>query len=279
MYRLIALDLDGTLLGPDGHVSGANRAAVARARQAGVEVVLATGRSWQESWDVAEEAGCSPLMVCQGGGSIADLRQKRNLRHFPMDPAAVQGVLGVLAEEELGVLAFAGDALVLNPALDAAFVDYHCPIFHRQKVVTGDMAGYLAAHGLGVNKIFAKGDPASFPAVRARLAPWGDRVYFTASGWDNLEILAPGVDKGTGIAALADMLGIPMADTVGIGDNDNDKGMFAAVGLPIAMGNAAPDIQALCAWVTGDNGHDGVARAIHAVLDGCLDTLSPPPAL
>ena len=66
MYSLIALDIDGTLIGPDGRVSSANRRAVARAREAGVRVVLCTGRSWQESEDVADQAGCDRVLVCRG---------------------------------------------------------------------------------------------------------------------------------------------------------------------------------------------------------------------
>ena len=84
MYRLIALDIDGTLIGPDGRVSPANREAIARARAAGMKVVLCTGRSWQESEDVADQAGCDRVLVCQGGAALADLALRRNTRRWDM---------------------------------------------------------------------------------------------------------------------------------------------------------------------------------------------------
>lgn len=78
---------------------------------------------------------------------------------------------------------------------------------------------------------------------------------------------AAGVTKASGLQALADRLGISMADTVGIGDADNDRAMLEAVGLSVAMHNGAEDIKALCDAVTDDNDHNGVGKAIRKILE------------
>ena len=75
------------------------------------------------------------------------------------------------------------------------------------------------------------------------------------------------MDKGTGLAALAGVLGLGLEDCAAIGDSDNDRGMLAAVGMPIAMGNAAEEIRALARRVTASNREDGVAKAIGRLLE------------
>ena len=108
MYSLIALDIDGTLIGPDGRVSSANRRAVARAREAGVRVVLCTGRSWQESEDVADQAGCDRVLVCQGGAALADLDQRRNTRRWDIHRETGRALVERLEREELGLMQSTG---------------------------------------------------------------------------------------------------------------------------------------------------------------------------
>ena len=160
---------------------------------------------------------------------------------------------------------FAGEELVINSRCEEAFRNYPSATFRSKRVVCDDLTGFLKEHGLPLNKIFLLGRPDQFPALRALLGRWED-VYITSSGPDNLEILARGVDKGTGIAALARRLGIPMEEVMGIGDSDNDRGMLAAVGMPVVMGNAAPEIQALGRHITDTNENAGVAKAIRHFL-------------
>ena len=82
-----------------------------------------------------------------------------------------------------------------------------------------------------------------------------------------LEMTAQGVTKGSGLKALADYLHIPMAQTVGIGDSDNDRAMLHDVGLSVAMGNAQADVKAQCDLITEDNDHNGVGEVIRRILE------------
>lgn len=265
MYRMIALDIDGTLVGKDGRVSAANRAAIAQAKAAGLRVVLCTGRSWQESEEVAAEIGCDPMMVCQGGAALADLEQRRNTRLWEIPQNAALALLALLEDQPLGFVYFSGSELLVNPGSLAIFQAYPSEGFHRSKRVVEHPLRYFQEGNLPLNKIFACGDPACFPPLLegVRACP---EVTLTSSAWNNFEILPAGIDKGTGLAALAAGLGIGMEEIIAIGDSPNDMAMLSAVGMPVAMGNAPGEVKALARYVTAANEADGVAQAIRHVL-------------
>ena len=148
MYRLIALDIDGTLIDPEGRVSPANRAAIADARAAGTAVVLCTGRSWQESEELAEEAGCGRKLVCQGGAALADLDERRNTRIWEIPKEAARALTERLEREPLGLMLFAGERVLVNPPAEEIFSSYPCDGYHRVKEVVEHPADYLRTHDL-----------------------------------------------------------------------------------------------------------------------------------
>lgn len=266
MYRLIALDVDGTLLDPEGRVTDATRQAIRTAREEGVYVVLATGRSWQEAEHLVPLAGCDSRMVCQGGTAVADCAQKRNLQQWTLPREQAVAAIDTLERQGFGLLVFADNGLWVDRTGDDLFVSYDSPGFHRYKQVRPTLAGFFAGNDMPINKIYAQAvHTAQFDAVRPHLEEM-DGLFLTSSGWNNLEIVPAGVDKGTGLRALAGLLDVPMDQTAGIGDNDNDLGMFAAVAMPIAMGNAPRHVKALAGRVTGANDRDGVAQAIRQLL-------------
>lgn len=266
MYRLIALDIDGTLVKPDGHVSKANREAIARARAAGIKVVLSTGRSWQESEALAQEAGCDRLMVGQGGAALADLDQRRNTRMWQIDQAVALEILEWLEQEDLGLMVFAGDELLINPGGVKWFSGYACPAFYESVEIVERPVIHLQEQGLPLNKIHAQGDPATFPPLLERLGGYAE-LFVTSSARDNFEVMPVGVDKGTGLAALALEMGIGLDEVIAIGDSENDRGMLNVVGMPVAMGNASDEIKAIARHVTDTNLMDGVAKAIDHFLE------------
>lgn len=266
MYRLIALDIDGTLIDPEGRVSPANRAAIADARAAGTAVVLCTGRSWQESEELAEEAGCGRKLVCQGGAALADLDERRNTRIWEIPKEAARALTERLEREPLGLMLFAGERVLVNPPEEEIFSSYPCDGYHRVKEVVEHPADYLRTHDLPLSKIYAQGDPALFPPILEEVRAFRE-VDLTSSAPYNFEIVPAGVDKGTGLAALAAGMGISMEEVIAIGDSDNDRGMLAVAGMPVAMGNADPAIQAMARYVTDTNRADGVAKAIRHLLN------------
>lgn len=266
MYRLIALDVDGTLLDPQWKVTPATKDAITQARAQGVRVVLATGRSWQEAEHLVPLSGCDTLMVCQGGAAVADCAQQRNLCRWTLPREQAITAIDALERHGFGMMIFVGDRLVVDRRGDEMFAAYDSPGFHKYKEVVEHLGEFLRGNDLPVNKIYAQTcQVEEFSAVEPELSPL-DGLCLTSSGWNNIEIVPRGVDKGTALRTLAAMLGISMEQTAGIGDSDNDLGLFAAVSMPIAMGNAPQYVKDRAKRVTDSNARDGVALAIRQLL-------------
>ena len=263
--NLIALDLDGTLLDPAGQVAQSSKDAIAQAREAGVEVVLSTGRAAPEAAYFAQEAGCGILAAALGGAVLCDARTGTHLRRWDFPQETGRRALELCLGRNIELMIFAGDAIVLDPfSKESLMKTYPYPAFHDNAVVTGDPLGYIREHGLPITKLHGDGDPASYPMKELSAL---EGVSLTASSDRDFELVPAGVGKGRTLALLAMMRGAPLERCAAVGDSANDLSMLEAVGAPIAMGNAGPQVKAAARYVTADNGHDGVAQAIRWCLE------------
>ena len=144
MIRLIALDLDGTLLDPAGRITQASKDAIARARAAGVRVVLNTGRPIQEAVWFAGEAGCDALLSCLGGAAVVDGVRGETLRRWDMPEESGRRALELCLGREIELMIFAGEEIVVDPfSKESLSRTYPFPIFHSAAVVAEDPRAYL----------------------------------------------------------------------------------------------------------------------------------------
>ncbi len=262
MIRMIALDIDGTLLTPGGEVSRETVGAIRRARERGVKVVIATGRSAPEAVWFTRLAGCDSKAVCLGGAAIAAMEDGRHLRRWDIPEGLGRDVLELLRDKELGCMVFAGECNLLDPYSRAFFQEtYPFAPYLDTTIVAEDLPGWLQAHGQPLTKVFAMGDPRRFPPLLERLERMPG-LSLTSSGRDNFEVLAQGADKGRALCLLGEEWGVAPEEIAAVGDSDNDLAMLRAVGCPVAMGNATDEVKAAAALVTDTNGRDGVAKAI-----------------
>ena len=266
MIRMIALDVDGTLLTSRGELTKETARAIRAAREKGVKVVLSTGRSTQEAVWLTGLAGCDDRAVCLGGAAVADMADGRHIRRWDIPDGLAAPVLEILRGRPLACMVFAGEVNLLDPYSARFYREtYPFPAYLDTVVETEDIFSWLKAHRHPLTKIHAEGAPELFPPLLEKLRKLPG-LTLTSSGRDNFEVLADGVDKGRALRLLGEQWGISPEETAAIGDSDNDLAMLRAVGCPVAMGNASDGVKAVCALVTDSNDEDGAAKAIERLV-------------
>ena len=262
---LIALDLDGTLLDVSGQMTKGAREAIQQAQEAGVQVLLATGRSAQEAAYFAREAGCGILAAALGGAAVCDTRTGKHIRRWDLPRETGRRALELCLEREIELMIFAGETILLDPYSKKRLMEhYRYPAFHDNAIVTEDPIAYLEEHDLPLTKLHGDGDLASYPLKELAAL---EGVSLTASGDRDFELVPAKVGKGRALALMSLLRGVPLERCAAVGDSPNDLSMLEAVGTPIAMGNANPKVKELACHVVADNGHGGVVEAIRWCLE------------
>lgn len=262
MVRLIATDLDGTLLRSDLTVSERTKAALQGARDAGIRIVLVSGRGPLGVGRVADEIGGDGLAICSNGALILDLASRNVVRHrmLAADVAAfiVRGLRARLPN-----VSFATEiegAFGLEPAFKGAWGDWEPPDGSRY-------ADALSLVTAPVTKLMARDATRSVGELAAAAREVaGDAAAVAISGKWVVEISAAGVNKAAALRELAADYGIDRSDIVAFGDYPNDLPMLEWAGHSIATANGHPDVLALVDEVTASNDDDGVALAIERLL-------------
>lgn len=266
-YDLIALDLDGTALAPGGTVTPGVREAIAWARARGVRVVVATGRICGEAAEFARLLGADDLMVTAGGAALADARQCRCTYRETI--GWEDAVRAAAAVERIGLIAmiYMGERLLVTPYDEAAFGRYKTNEgYLESKQVVPSVAEFIARERLPIDKIFCRSHQPEMLAFARRQLTGTGGIRVMRSAEDNIEILSAAADKGRALGVLAGQLGTSLDRCIAIGDSENDLEMLRAVGMPVAMANAAPEVHALARFTTRSNAEDGVAHAIYTLL-------------
>jgi hydroxymethylpyrimidine pyrophosphatase-like HAD family hydrolase len=259
--RIIACDLDGTLLRRDGSVSARTVAALDSAVRAGVTVVLVTARPPRWVDPVAAQLPCHPVAVCCNGALTYDADRRRVVDERPI-AAAVARRAAELLRSELAGAAFAVE-IGLSYGQEPDYPNRwplppEAVVSPVETLVTGPISTLIVRHT-------DPGDPWTvLERARQRL---GTMVEVTCSGPDApLEVAAPGVNKASALGRLADAAGVAAGEVLAFGDMPNDLPMLAWAGNAVATANAQPDVQAAVDYVTGDCDEDGVAEFLEALL-------------
>ena len=266
-YDLIALDLDGTALTPDNQVSEAVREAVGWARARGVHVVISTGRICGEAAEFARLLGADDEMVTSGGAALSSASQGVCFDRISMDWETACRAAAACERCGLSTMVYVGANLYMTPYDDMMFSQYKTNEgFLAVKTVVPSVAETIAAEHLAADKVFTRSrSPENLELVRRSLSSV-EGLRMMSSAEDNVEIIAPLADKGRALGTLCARLGTTLDRAIAIGDSENDREMLLAVGMPVAMGNARPEIQKLCRFITKTNAEDGVAHAIYTLL-------------
>jgi len=261
-FKLIALDLDGTLLNSKKEITMPVKRAIAIAAEQGIHVVLATGRIVGEAAEFAREIRCEDLMVTAGGAAIATASDEKILESWSIPYEIGAQAIEEVQNRPVRLMIYAGSRIFTNPFSDHDFVqNYRVEGFHANKIVLDDIAAHIRERQIPITKIYALGERGELDSALKVISSL-PKITITSSGSDNFEIMPENVDKGRALLRIGEMLGVDAHEMIAIGDSDNDIAMLQAVGMPVAMGNADPKLQAIAKYITDDCDNDGVAKTI-----------------
>jgi len=268
--RLLALDVDGTLLDTRGQVRPRVERALGAARERGCAIVLATGRRLQSVEPIARRLDIRFLILVDGG-VIYDRERGEAIYEQTIDPIGLRRGISLAREHTLGPILFESPAahgrILVGPAdLDTPEIATY--LGRRPEVarlafdeleLQERVIGMIA---MGRREAVERAGEAARAEGRWAVVVWEpSRNGYQA---DTLSLSPPGTSKGAAFRWLADRLGVTRPETMAVGDYHNDVSLVAGAGRGIAMGNAVAAVRAVARAVVADNDNDGVAEAIEA---------------
>ena len=262
-YRLAAIDLDDTLLGPDKQISVANATAVRQLQEHGVRVILASGRGHENMLRFHRQLGLSgPIVSCQGA-LVKDAETGEILhKHFVPADLAMDLVAEAKARD-IAVIYYHANGMVVRE--QNKWTDLYQSRTGEKIEVYGDLTHQV--NGTPQKVIWCDAPERVAALMQPMQAHYRERLHVLTTDPEFLEFMAFGVDKAMGVAAVAKHYGFEPAHVLAFGDGNNDVQMLARAGLGVAMSDARPSAKAAAAFVAPPgNPETSLARAITAVL-------------
>jgi Cof subfamily protein (haloacid dehalogenase superfamily) len=270
--KLIALDIDGTLLDSHGIVPDANRAALDRAMAMGIHVVLATGRRFDFARPIFETLP-GPLTLILSNGAIVKTREgetlMRNLLPREMARAALQRAP---QHRETAAVVFDRplEGQVVFETVDWGD-PHHSPYFHANRPFISEIRPLEDALVEDPVQVMFTGGCADMRDLFATLGE-DDAMYSVAlteylhRDFSLVDVVRAGCSKGSALRAWAEARGLSADEVVAVGDNLNDLQMLEFAGTPVLMGNALQELKDRGWMVTGTNDEAGVAAALETLV-------------
>jgi Cof subfamily protein (haloacid dehalogenase superfamily) len=265
-FRIIALDLDGTLLDTSGVVRPRTKAAVAAALGHRLDVVLVTGRHHVATRPYHVELGLASPAICCNGAYVYDFADERVIVGDPMRKEQALQMLELCRRHGVHCLLYVDDAMTFEVA--NAHVRRLCAWAEglsasvRPNIRRVDSFDKAVEGARRVWKFVVSHDDPTALAVWQAQAGLSGAFNIEFSWTDRIDVVCAGNSKGRRLLEWAATRGVNPADIVAFGDNHNDLSMICSVGLGVAMGNSEDALKAVAGWVTGDNDSDGIAETI-----------------
>lgn len=266
--RMLVIDIDGTLLTPEGHITAPTLAAVRAAQQAGIVVTLATARRYCNTANIASELGLDIPLILYDGAMIVQHPHKAILYTHPLRAEVGQQAVELLVRHKLqpvvhpatGIeeVIWTGPADFDNPWVAAYFTTF------PEQVQRMSFETLCTGHPDPI-RVVAFAPEEIIRTLLAEVSELDCAWTITRRGnygSAELAIMNPSCSKASGVIELAQCLAIPLAQVMALGDNNNDIEMLQTVGWGVAMGQASEAVKAAARAITASNREDGVALAI-----------------
>ncbi len=258
--RLLAIDLDETMLTTEKTISPRTKAAIIEARSQGVVVTIATGRMYISALPYAQELEINvPLITYQGALIITTEGQV--LTHKTLSPSLSQELVDFLKPYGHHVNLYMGHEMYIEK--DSPEVRKYQEQTRVYLNIIPEFKSFLAAQGVGATKFSLISTPEEVRRIMAEgKVRFGDQVQFMPSMPYFLEFGRPDIGKGRALAEMAADLGLAREQVMAIGDSPNDLDMIEYAGCGVVMANGLDFVREKADYITADNNHDGVALAI-----------------
>ncbi|MEO8972062.1 MAG: HAD family hydrolase [Ktedonobacteraceae bacterium] len=274
--RLLVIDIDGTLLNPEGKITARTLTSVQTAKEAGIIVTLATARRYCNTAPIADELGIDcPLILCDGA-LIVQHPAAQVLHTHPLAVSVAQQAVNIMASYEHDVQP------VVHPNLGLVEEVWTGPVERDNLWIEAYILAYPdRVHRMPYTELctghpnplrvvaFASEESieALKPAISTLNCSW-NAIKRGNYGCAEMAVMALDCSKASGVIALAHTLHIPLTEVMAIGDNNNDIPMLLAAGWGVAMGQAPAAVKAVAQAVTASNAEDGAALAIERYVLG-----------
>ncbi len=266
--KMLVIDINRTLLNPEGKITPATLASVHAAQQAGIVVTLATARRYSNTAKIASELGLLGPIILYDGALIIQHPQADILYSRPFNAQIAQQGVDLLVRHGIQPVVHPNDGLAeevwTGPAdLDNLWLDAYFAAY-GDRMRRMPYAALCNGHPDPLRVVAFSAYEAIeeiLPEVSALDCSW-TTIKRGSYGSAELVMMDSGCTKASGVAALAESLHIPMQDVMAVGDNNNDIAMLQAVGWGVAMGQAPQQVKMAADTVTASNREDGAAQAI-----------------
>ncbi len=257
--KLVAFDLDGTLVGRDLAVSPRVKEAIGKMLDAGINGCIVTGRMYRAAIPFARELGLTAPIVCYQGAAVIDPETDRILRDTPLPVQTVRRIIDVVENDRMHLQLYRNDEYYCEQR--NRFSDLYARLSNVQPVIVPSLRESFA-FSPATKAVIITDPPEATAYVERMKETFGNDAYVTRSYPEFVELVNPAVDKGDALRFIADHLGIDTADVAAIGDSWNDAPLLQAAGFGVAMGNAPAELRDVAKAVVSDVAGDGVAEAI-----------------
>ena len=257
--KLVAFDVDGTLVGRDLAISEGVRAAVARMQDAGIAGCLVTGRMYRATVPFARDLEFDAPVICYQGAAIIDPTTDDVLSHTALDNALVREIVGIAEQGKMHLQLYRNDEYYCEAR--NRFSDLYASLSEAQPVVVASLREAFA-YSPATKAVIVADEPDARRYDEALRARFEGRANVTRSLPEFVEILDLAVDKGAALRFVAERLGVEIERTVAIGDSWNDRPLLEAAGFGVAMGSAPDELRVVADAIVADVAHDGVVEAL-----------------
>ncbi|MFC2002306.1 Cof-type HAD-IIB family hydrolase [Chloroflexota bacterium] len=267
-YKLLVIDIDGTLVDGNKSISIENREALVKVRDLGMQVSLSTGRSLKACLRIIEQLSLDNYHISFDGALVSSPELGEEIYVQPISRVVVKQMVEFAHEHGMDLELYTSTHYFAERetwsteahrqffGVYPTMVDF-TNIWERERILKGGVVPTTPQEEAQASAFYRQFDD-SLHFSQARTPAYPDIVF--------INVLAPEVSKGKGTEALAAHLGVPLSEVVAVGDGSNDVSLLSSAGLAIAMGNARSEVKAVADYITLDVDHSGLAVAINKFL-------------